>query len=267
MSNPVKHHYIPQSILRRFCDSDGQLHTFNKEAGKRGRKKHPAAVCYEEHLHTLIHGDERFTEIENLYSGIEDQLIQLLKDIDSRLNANINLNSLKNEPEIYQIISMFLTFSFWRIPKRCGLAGRARKRLRRIYDAAPEENKELVQFDRSAIRDLERKTASLSTKISQFVILPALLSNASNSAVRDCWFYPTQFDQAIADDPIVCDINEDFMLTGDIYLPVGSRLCITNAPQKILALQEKMVCNASKIVMANSEECLSVFCEIKNETR
>ncbi|MDH5857614.1 hypothetical protein [Lampropedia aestuarii] len=147
------------------------------------------------------------------------------------------------------------------------MAGKARKRLRRIYDAAPNENKELVQFDRSMIRDLERKAASASTKISQFVVLPALLSNASNSAVRECWFYPTQFDQAIADDPIVCDVNEDFMLAGDIYLPVGSRLCITNAPQKIPALQEKMLNNASKIVMANSEECLSVLCELKNETR
>ncbi|MDH5859291.1 DUF4238 domain-containing protein, partial [Lampropedia aestuarii] len=64
MNKPVKHHYIPQSILRRFCDADGQLHTFNKEAGKLGRKKYPAAVCYEEHLYTLIDCDNKFTEIE-----------------------------------------------------------------------------------------------------------------------------------------------------------------------------------------------------------
>lgn len=267
MNKPVKHHYIPQSILRRFCDADGQLYTFNKEVGKHGRKKYPAAVCYVEHLHTLINGDDKFTEIEALYSTIEDQLIEFLKEIDGRLNANIKIDSLKDDPNINRIISLFLSLSFWRIPKRSGLAGKARKKLRKIYDAAPNDNKELVGLDRSFIRDLERKSASVSTKISQFVVLPALLSNASNSAVRDCWFYPTQFDQAISDDPIVCDMNEDFMLAGDIYLPVGSRLCITNAPQKIPALQEKMVNNASKIVMANSKECLSVLCELKKETR
>ena len=168
------------------------------------------------------------------------------------------------DPSVYKNISLFLSLSFWRIPKRSSLAERAINKLRNIYDAAPKENKDFVRHNRSMIRYLERHPGPTNKKISQFLVLPMLLSNTSNSAVRKCWFYPTHFDQAIADDPIVCDINEDFMLSGDIYLPVGSRLCITNAPHKIQALQKKMVANASTIVMANSEKCLSCLCEIKN---
>ena len=84
MSKPVKHHYIPQSILHRFCAADGQLYTFNKQVGKLGRRKYPAAVCYEENLHTVIHGDGKLTEIETFYAEIEGQLIELLKKIEKR---------------------------------------------------------------------------------------------------------------------------------------------------------------------------------------
>ena len=266
MNKPINHHYIPQSILYRFCDSNGQLCTFNKQMGKHGKRRCPAAVCYEENLHTLIHGDEKFTDIETFYSQVEGKFIELLKKIDIALNSNVDIAPLKEDLNTCKIISLFIALSFWRIPKRSILAGKARKSLRKIYDAAPNENKELVQFDRSLIRNLERKSASASTKISQFVVLPALLSNANNPFVRACWFYPTQFDQAIADDPIICEMNEEFALAGDIYFPVGSRLCITNAPRKIKYFQQKMFENASKVVMASSNECLSILCGIKDET-
>ena len=39
MSHPIKHHYIPQSILSRFCDANNQLHSFNKCFWHINRKK------------------------------------------------------------------------------------------------------------------------------------------------------------------------------------------------------------------------------------
>lgn len=259
MSKPIKHHYIPQSILSRFCDTEGQLCTFNKQVGKRGKKRYPAAVCYEEHLHTLIHDGEKFTEIELFYSQVEDKFLEILKTVESSLIDSIDIAPLRNEKEIYNILSLFLAFSFWRIPKRLCLASKARSKLRKIFDHAPIENKDLIKYDRKFIRDLERKNASISIKIAQFVALPALLSDANNPAIRKCWFYQTEFDQAIADDPIVCDVDDNFMLTGEIYIPVGSRLCITNAPNKITQLHEKMFENAVKTIMASSEECFSIL--------
>ena len=34
MSNPVKHHYVAQHVLRRFCDANGVLWTYDKEKNK-----------------------------------------------------------------------------------------------------------------------------------------------------------------------------------------------------------------------------------------
>ena len=34
MSNPVNHHYVAQHVLRRFCDANGVLWTYDKEKNK-----------------------------------------------------------------------------------------------------------------------------------------------------------------------------------------------------------------------------------------
>lgn len=262
MSNPIKHHYIPQSILSNFCNAEGLLCIFNKQINKRGKRRHPAAVCYEENLHTIIHDNKQFTEIELFYSQIEEQFIRVLKEFHCALKNKIDINQLRKNKDSIRILSYFLTTSFWRIPRRIELAKEARTKLREIYDRAPKENKEQFKYNRKFIRDLERKNASASIKIAQFYALPILLSNANSTAIKECWFQHTEFDQVIADDPVVCNIDENFMLTGEIYIPIDPRLCITNSPNKIVQLHEEMVRNSVKIVMANSEECFSPLLKI-----
>lgn len=260
MSNPIKHHYIPEFILSRFCDTQNKIHSFNKVTWKINRKKFsPAGVCYEPHLHTLIYEDERSYEIEKFYSQIEDEFSNFLKIIDSHFENGLELNEFPRTEEISNLVAVLLNISFWRIPKRRNVAKEARKNLRKIFDSAPIANRELLGFDRGFIRDLERKKEGVSTKISQFLVLPALLSNARNSAVQECWFYSTKFDLIISDDPIVCDLKEDYSLDGDIYLPIGSRLCITNSPEKIDFFQKKIFDNARNIVMANTDSCFASF--------
>ena len=105
MNSPIKHHYIPQSILARFCDLEGKLCTFNIKIGKRGKKRHPAGICYEENLHTIIHEGEKFTEIELLYSQIEDKFLDLLKRVDEHLEKSIEIDYLKEDKDIYAILS------------------------------------------------------------------------------------------------------------------------------------------------------------------
>lgn len=255
MNIPKKHHYIPQSILNRFCDKDGKLFTFNKKMGKLGKKRYPTAVCYEENLHTLVHDGEKYIEIEKFYSTIESQFLELFRKIDEFFENPIDTNELKNDDNIFKIISLFLSLSFWRILKRNTITVKNRSNLRRIFDRAPVESKELLGFDRKLVRDIEKKNASASLKIAQFVLLPVLLSDSNNSSIRNCWFYQTNFDQAISDDPLVCDIDEKLMLSGEIYAPISSRICITNSSEKIAQLHEKMLSNATKMVMANSEKC------------
>ncbi len=143
------------------------------------------------------------------------------------------------------------------MPNRITVAKEARKKLRWIYDNAPASHKELLGFDRKSIRDLERKKKTVSTKVSQFFVLPVLLSNAQNKALQECWFYPTNYDLIISDNPVICSLNEDYLLDGKIYCPVGSRLCITNTPSEIDHFQQEVFNNAKKIAMARSDDCFT----------
>lgn len=129
--------------------------------------------------------------------------------------------------------------------------------MREIYDSAPEESKELLAFDRKFLRDIERKKKAVSSKIAQFLALPVLLSNAKNEALRECRFYSTNYNLIISDSPVICSLNEDYSMDGEIYFPVGSRLCITNAPREIDRFQQMIFNNAKNIVLANSDECFS----------
>jgi hypothetical protein len=260
MSTPIKHHYIPQSILSRFCDTQSQLHSFNKIVGGINRKKFsPAGVCYEEHLHTLIYKKEKSYEIEQFYSQIEGEFLKFLRLIDQHIGNGLDLKDFPKTEEAKKLIATFLTTSFWRIPKRKSVAKEARKKLREIFDNAPIDSKELLAFDRRFIRDIERKKEAVSTKIAQFLVLPALLSNAQNSALQECWFCSTTCDLVISEDPVICSLNEDYSLGGNIYFPIGSRLCITNTPDRIDDFQQEMFNNAKQIVMANSDDCFTIF--------
>jgi hypothetical protein len=258
MSNPIKHHYIPQSILSRFCNSSNQLHSFNKRVGIINKKKFfPAAVCYEENLHTLIYEEERSYEIELFYSQIEGEFLKFLRYIDDCISNGQDLDFIPKTGEIIQLIVSFLTISFWRLPNNKTVAREARKKLRKIYDEAPAGNQEILAFDRKIIRNLERKNEAISTKISQFLVLPVLLSAAQNKDLKKCWFYSTDFDLVISENPIICSINKDYSMGGNIYFPVGSRLCITNAPGEVGRFQQEIFNNAKNIVMANSDECFA----------
>jgi hypothetical protein len=52
MSNPIKHHYVAQHVLRRFCDSDGILWTYDKQK-KRIYPARPASQARGKHFYSF----------------------------------------------------------------------------------------------------------------------------------------------------------------------------------------------------------------------
>jgi Protein of unknown function (DUF4238) len=52
MSNPVKHHYVAQHVLRRFCDSDGILWTYDKQK-KQIYRAQPASQASAKHFYSF----------------------------------------------------------------------------------------------------------------------------------------------------------------------------------------------------------------------
>lgn len=190
MNNPIKHHFIPQFLLNRFCDANKKLHSFNKTTGKVNIKKYsPAAVCYEENLHTLIVRTEKSYDIEKFYSSIEGEFSTALKLVDAHIAEHGSLDKFPKTDELQNIIALFLSMSFWRIPTRNAIAQRARKNLRSLYDDSTDVSKDMLGYDRKFIRELERKSKGISGKICQFLVLPALLGSAKNDALNNCWFY------------------------------------------------------------------------------
>jgi hypothetical protein len=258
MNGPIKHHYVPQFVLRRFCNSQNKLHAFNKTSN-RIRQISPKQVCYEKELYTLIHRDDKSYEIENFYSQLESKYAELLGMFDKSNDIEKTLVELKDSDDISKSIAAFITLSFWRLPQKEGFAKEARKELRKIFDDAMKEKTNLIDFERAFIRELERKKKSVSTKIVQFCILPALLGHVDSKAMHECWFYQTNFDLIISDNPVICTLKENYTLGDDIYLPVGSRMCITNKPNKIKDFQKEIFDNAKNIVLGRSADCFQDF--------
>ncbi len=82
MDIPIRHHYIPQMILRNFTDVKGQLHCFSKEFGKIFRSN-PRKIFVKSHLYTQYdeHGGKDFSVERELSSSIEGPVTPVVKKI------------------------------------------------------------------------------------------------------------------------------------------------------------------------------------------
>jgi hypothetical protein len=79
MSNPIKHHYVAQHVLRRFCDSDGILWTYDKQK-KRIYPARPASQARGKHFYSF-----------NGRNGLDSGTIELkfLREIDRNRSVAI----------------------------------------------------------------------------------------------------------------------------------------------------------------------------------
>ena len=82
MDIPIRHHYIPQMILRNFTDEKGQLYCFSKESGNIFRSK-PRKIFVKSHLYTQYdeHGGKDVSVERELSSSIEGPVTPVVKKI------------------------------------------------------------------------------------------------------------------------------------------------------------------------------------------
>ena len=82
MNNPKKYHCIPQMLLKRFADSNGKLHWYNKEMKKINHSS-PKNVFVEKNLYTLnrLDGEDSKYEIERGLAPLEGAISALLDEI------------------------------------------------------------------------------------------------------------------------------------------------------------------------------------------
>ena len=107
-NEPIKHHYIPQFILRNFCDENNQLNYWNISASTLEKRNTLSVFMIKNMYRDEINHFENPVVIENQFSYFEEEISKLIKSkilIDSN---KIILTRLELEK-----LRIFLTlFSF-----------------------------------------------------------------------------------------------------------------------------------------------------------
>lgn len=108
MNKSKNHHYIPQFLIRNFCDSDGLLYVYNKQEKRIiSRKLSPKSIFFEVNRNTVSsHGNES-DDLEQLYSAIDTK-------ISSDLNKVLRAKTISPD----QLVSVLFLASLlkWRTP-------------------------------------------------------------------------------------------------------------------------------------------------------
>lgn len=83
-----RHHYVPKSYLKSFCDVDGKLQVYRKDATHAPIRQSPDKVGFHKYYYSqpLPNGGRENDELENLFGTIEAQwpgLSALIRDMKS----------------------------------------------------------------------------------------------------------------------------------------------------------------------------------------
>ena len=101
-------HYVPQSVLRRFCDRGGQLHVFDKRE-RRVFKSSPRNVAAERDFYDIETSDGRLS-LENHLSRLEGEAAEIVTQILTRQELGL-LTAAE-----HRTIAEFAAVQFVRIP-------------------------------------------------------------------------------------------------------------------------------------------------------
>ncbi len=93
MNIPKRHHYVPQMLLRRFCDENGKLWLFNKKAPQLGVTfASPEAAFFQKHFYSLNENGVRDVSLEKYFSELEVNPKWLLQSFVIRRVAGMSLS-------------------------------------------------------------------------------------------------------------------------------------------------------------------------------
>lgn len=114
MSTPKKHHFVPQMLLKRFCDDDGKLWYFNKRAPHIGvASSFPQTIFYEKHFYTLEEGGVKDTSLETYFAQLESAANAVLEKICIAARAGRKPGLTTSEKKVWDL---FFYFQWKRTP-------------------------------------------------------------------------------------------------------------------------------------------------------
>ncbi|MDE0071895.1 MAG: DUF4238 domain-containing protein [Caldilineaceae bacterium] len=118
MRKPIKQHYIPQMLLKRFANCEGKLYVFDKSHRVKGiQKKDPSNTFVRRHLYTQVEEDgTRDASVETEFlSRLESDASPVIEKIVSAARRGGPPNLSPAERDIWVA---FLYVQFKRVPER-----------------------------------------------------------------------------------------------------------------------------------------------------
>ncbi|MGO8149684.1 DUF4238 domain-containing protein [Rhizobium leguminosarum] len=114
MNTPKRHHFVPQMLLRRFCDQTGRLWYYNKKAPHIGvASGAPQALFFEKHFYTVEENGVRDTSLETYFSHLEGQANTVIEKICTAGRAGRQPKLTISEKRVWDL---FLYFQWKRTP-------------------------------------------------------------------------------------------------------------------------------------------------------
>ena len=95
MNAPKNQHFVSAVYLRRFCDADGRIHTYDLEK-KEFRSNKPENVATKKHIYTITHNGAKDVRIEEFMSEIETNYGEIIKKIEEGSIEQLDNHDLEN---------------------------------------------------------------------------------------------------------------------------------------------------------------------------
>lgn len=140
-----KHHYIPEFLIKNFCDDDGLLYVYDKQTKRYLGKKSPGGVFYEIHRNTIEINGTKTDNFEKFYSSLDDRFAKALNRVIT--TEKLSLEDLMS-------ILVFATTLKWRVPNSDETFNKLKESIEyhelpitiRTIDASSKENEEMLHF-------------------------------------------------------------------------------------------------------------------------
>ena len=250
MSNPIKHHYVPQCYLKKFSLDKNTVKFYDKKERIYG-KKEISEICQLENLYSLSQSETYYIETTFFANNNEDKLAKILAYFEKVDNSWVELSYDKNQRKNLskQLILQYKRTPLYRDIKSEYELNAFYKQLKCLF--------EILNFE---VEEIEYK-ANNKAEFHKTLLLEEMEDTISNISEAD-WelLYTSIGEFYTSDNPVVITHREDMPVTycdainffKEIYYPLNSSL--------LLHITAKSPASAKKlpIHICKEEELLAI---------
>lgn len=269
-----RHHYLPITYLKGFCNEKNEFYIFDKEKWKvKDRPLSPKTHFFEYDRNTITIENVKTDVLEKAYKAIDDELKNFLKNINEKSTL---LEALGNEG--ITKLKFFISNLFWRIPaseKYEQLVFNILNEMQSlgVLNIEDEDLKNEILFNDESFR-----------KYARFFILPELtflFSDSSNVSSKWNFIYAPENSNwgkhLTCDNPIIFDNTNDFFaLRNKIMFPISRNktlICLENIDitkpiPKLACIQFDLAVfsNAIRYVCSSDKDYLNDMASLYTDT-